>query len=117
NLLRLNTNGTLDTSFSVQADDVVYSLVVQTNSSVVIGGSFTHVNGAPRAGLARLSTNGVLDSTLNPGLTGGLATIYALVLQADGKILLGGSFTNINGTMRTNIALGLENQGIDSGQT
>src|SRR6266571_3448637 len=104
NLARLNTNGTLDTSFTSQADDTVNALVVQTNGSVVIGGFFTHVNGRARTGIARLGANGVLDLNFNLSLSGGFATVYALALQPDGEIVLGGSFTNVNSTARTNIA-------------
>ncbi len=104
NLSRLNTKGTLDTSFATQADDTVNTLVVQTNGSVVIGGFFTHVNGRARTGIARLGANGVLDLSFNLSLSGGFATVYALALQPDGEIVLGGSFTNVNSTARTNIA-------------
>ena len=104
NFSRLNTNGVLDGTFSALADDTVNAIVMQTNGSCVVGGFFTHFNGQSRTGIARVDSNGVLDNTFHPTLTGGFSSIYALALQGDGKILIGGSFTNVNGSARTNIA-------------
>jgi uncharacterized delta-60 repeat protein len=106
NLARLNTNGTLDSSFvaGTDANGSVSALAVQTNGSVVVGGSFSQVKGVPRSGVARLSSDGLLDSGYTPGVTGALSEVLALALQSDGKIVLAGSFTNVNGSMRTNIA-------------
>jgi len=103
NLFRLNTNGCVDMSFATATDYAVNSVLVQTNGSVVIGGFFTTVGGAPRSGLARLGATAVLDG-FNPILTGAFSAVYALALQTDGKILIGGSFTNVNGTSTTNLA-------------
>ena len=104
NLARLNTNGSLDNTFTAQADDTVNALTIQTDGSVLIGGFFTHVNGQARSGIARLNSNGVLDGSFNPSLAGAFAAVYALAVQNDGKIIVCGSFTNVNGTQRTNIA-------------
>src|SRR5262252_4258371 len=104
NFSRLNSNGNLDSSFTPNVSDIVNALVVQTNGGVIIGGFFTNVNGQAHAGLARFGSNGALDQTFNPALSGAFGAAYALSLQNDGKILIGGSFTNINGSSRTNIA-------------
>lgn len=57
NLARLNTNGTLDTSFSNKAapDAVVNATAIAEDNSIWIGGDFTMVQGAPKAKLARLA--------------------------------------------------------------
>jgi len=104
NFARLNTNGSLDTNFAVLADDAVNSVVLQTNGSILIGGFFTHVNGQSRAGLARLNSGGALDLSFSPSVSGGAPAVYTLALQGDGRILVGGSFTSVSGTARTNIA-------------
>src|SRR5439155_26989178 len=41
----------------------------------------------------------ILDSSFDHG-SGADGTVYALARQADGKALLGGAFTNINGVAR-----------------
>lgn len=104
NFARLNTNGSLDVSFTTLADDTVNAVVIQTNGSILIGGFFTHVNGRARTGIARLDSNGALDLGFNPVLSGALSAVYSLALQGDGRILIGGSFTNVSATLRTNIA-------------
>ncbi len=104
NLARLNSTGGLDGTFMAQTDDTVNAVMVETNGSVVLGGFFTQVNGTPRMGVARLDASGVLHPGLNLIVTGGFSAIFALALQNDGKIIIGGSFTNISGSARTNVA-------------
>jgi uncharacterized delta-60 repeat protein len=105
NLARLATNGSLDGSFTAQADDTVNCMVRQTNGDLLIGGFFTHVNGGARASVARLTADGILDPSFNPTLAGDLfPSVFALGIQTDGKIIVGGSFTSINGILRTNLA-------------
>ena len=104
NLAALTTSGVLDTNFTVQTDGAVNALLLQTNGQIIIGGFFSYVNGASRSGIARLSAAGAVDATFNPVLSGGFSTINALALQADGRIVIGGSFTGVNTTSTTNIA-------------
>lgn len=105
NLARLKTNGTLDTNFGVQTDDTVNAIVVQTNGAAVLAGFFTEVNGVARSRIARMDTNGVVDADFTPNVAGNpFASIFALALQNDGKIILGGSFISIDSTPSTNIA-------------
>ena len=71
--------------------------VVQNDGKIIIGGDFTTVNGVARKGIARLNADGSLDSGFNPGA--GVNTngkIYALGLQADGRIVIGGDFTTFD---------------------
>ncbi|MEY2881709.1 MAG: hypothetical protein RLZZ15_4089, partial [Verrucomicrobiota bacterium] len=51
--------------------------------------------------LARLNADGTLDTPYNPNPN---ATVNALALQADGKILVGGQFTQLGTTVRNNLA-------------
>ena len=74
---------------------------------MIVGGSFTSVNSQPRNCLARLNANGAVDSTFNPGIDGTnypYPVVYSVVLQADGKILVGGDFTSFAGQVRSYIA-------------
>ena len=103
---RLNNDGSVDYSFSVGygADGQVYALAVYPTNSfyagkLLIGGAFTHFNGTPLNGLARLNVDGSLDTTFNAGLgLGAAGTVRALAIQLDDRVLVGGSFTNFNGT-------------------
>ena len=105
-LARLNPDGTLDTVFDPNANADVQSIAVQSDGKILAGGSFTAL--APSGGtslmrnsIARLEIDGRLDRTLNLGIVGGY--VGATAVQPDGKILIGGSFSNILGVARTNL--------------
>ncbi len=89
-ITRLNSDGTRDTTFNVTlgggASLLLSDLALQPDGKIVLGGDFETVNGASRRYLARLNTNGTLDTTLNAG-TSAIA-LRALALQADGKIVV-----------------------------
>jgi uncharacterized delta-60 repeat protein len=85
------------------ADNFVNSTAVQSDGKILIGGGFTNYNGVPRNGIARLNSDGSLDYTFNPGSGANVAINY-LTIQPDGKILIGGYFTNYNGVSRRRVA-------------
>ena len=108
-LVRLNNNGTMDdtfqaVSFSGNLDDVdtVNAILVEPDGSIIIGGSFTALNGIPRSRLARLRASGTLDLTFFP--TGANDLVNAIERQADGKIIIGGSFTSVENVTRLGVA-------------
>ena len=98
-------DGDVDPVFNPNTDSDVYSTAMQTDGKIVIGGSFTNVAGATRHRIARLNADGTLDIDFNPNMGGGsFLNVYSTAMQADGKIVIGGSFTNVAGTMRRSIA-------------
>ena len=103
---RVNKLGPVDTTFNPGsgANAVVEASVVQpADGKVIIVGNFTTYNGTSRNRVARLNTNGSLDTTFNPG-TGADADVKAIALQANGKILIGGGFTHFNTVVRNRLA-------------
>jgi uncharacterized delta-60 repeat protein len=104
-IARLNTDGTLDTTFNpgTGANILVNSTTLQSDGKIIIGGDFTTYNGTSRNRIARLNTDGTLDTTFNPG-TGASGSVGSVNLQSDGKIIIGGFFTTYNGTSRNRIA-------------
>ena len=112
-LARHNSDGSLDGTFNPEIGStfndypVIKSIAVQLDGKVLIGGLFTTVNGASRNGIARLNTDGSLDESFNPGPGVGGAEypiVNGVVLQADGKVIVAGDFTTVNGTVRPHIA-------------
>ncbi len=101
---RLSTDGTLDASFNPGsgADNPVFTLALQGNGKLLVGGSFVTFNGITRPGLVRLNTNGTVDGSFNIG-SGFIGAVYAVALQNDGKVIVGGDFTSFNNSARTNI--------------
>jgi uncharacterized delta-60 repeat protein/uncharacterized repeat protein (TIGR01451 family) len=103
-IARLNADGSLDTSFNpwVGVSSVIRSLAVQQDGKIVIGGDFTSYNGTARNRIARLNTDGSLDTSFNPWV-GVSSVITSLAVQQDGKIVIGGDFSSYNGTARNRI--------------
>ena len=80
--------------FDPNANGTVGVVVVQPDGKILIGGDFTSLapNGGPpvtRNRIARLNPDGTLDAAFNPNANG---TVYAIAVQTDGKMLVGGSF-------------------------
>ena len=110
-LARLLSNGALDAEFNpgfgaestVDDDPSVETLALQPNGLVLAGGSFDRFSGAARTGLARLNLDGSLDTSFDPG-PGPNGPVLSLALQADGRILVAGDFTQYNGRPRPGLA-------------
>jgi uncharacterized delta-60 repeat protein len=104
-IVRLNADGSIDATFNTITgfDNIVYSASIQADGKIIVVGSFTSFNGIARNRIARLNADGSLDAGFNPG-SGFDNTVYSTSLQADGKIIVGGSFTSINGIARNRIA-------------
>jgi len=102
----VSSNGLLDASFDPGsgANDFIHSVDVTPNNEFVIGGGFTSFNGTLRNGVALLNASGALDTTFMNGLSGADGIVWAVAAQSDGKILIGGDFTHVNGTPRNYIA-------------
>lgn len=104
NIIRLYENGSVDLSFNLGSgfNGYVKNIVLQDDGKIIVGGWFTEFNGTPRKNIARLNQNGSLDLSFNPG-TGFDSFVWAVALQSDGKILIGGWFSYFNGVYRRNI--------------
>jgi len=116
-IARLNEDGTLDNSFNpgTGANNYIKSTSIQTDGKVIIGGNFTSFNGDTNIKyLARLNSDGTLDTDFNMGGTGPSSSVWTTYVQTDGKILIGGNFTSYNGTGSTYIARLNEDGTLDS---
>ncbi|MCX6822413.1 MAG: hypothetical protein NTX91_00250, partial [candidate division SR1 bacterium] len=103
-IIRLNANGTIDTGFNIGGgfNNAVSSLAIQDDGKIIVGGAFTTYSGAGVTRLARLNTNGSIDTGFFTG-AGANSTVSALAIQTDKKILAGGSFTTYSGVAATYI--------------
>lgn len=115
-IVRLNADGSLDNSFNpgTGADNYIHSIAIQSDGKLLIGGDFTSFNGTLINRIARLNADGSLDNSFNPG-TGSDLAILSVVIQSDGKILIGGEFTSFNGTTLNRIARLNANGSLDNG--
>jgi uncharacterized delta-60 repeat protein len=106
-IARLNTDGTLDATFNggTEADNIVRTASIQSDGKIIIGGDFNSYNGITRNQIARLNTNGTLDTNFNPGTgTEANSTVYDSSIQSDGKIIIVGAFNFYNSVTRNGIA-------------
>ncbi|MBV9787080.1 MAG: hypothetical protein JOZ51_02820 [Chloroflexi bacterium] len=112
---RLLADGRVDPTFDAGdgPNDGVFALTTQPNGKLVIGGAFTQMNGIARNGIARLNPNGALDSTFSPG-SGANDWVKTLALQRDGKLVIGGQFTQVDGVPRAYLARLQANGALDT---
>lgn len=106
-IARLNADGSLDTAFTTNTgtgfNNPVYIAVLQPDGGILVGGSFSSLNGMSQSGLARLNSNGTPDGGFNVG-TGVAGTVFDLALQSDGRVIIGGAFNSYAGVARNRLA-------------
>jgi uncharacterized delta-60 repeat protein len=97
--------GSLDITFNPGsgANGLVNAIAVQPNAKVLISGYFISVNGTNRHYIARLNSDGNLDSSFDPG-DGSDYGINASALNPDGTVLIGGAFNIVNASISRGIA-------------
>lgn len=104
-VVRLNTDGTIDNTFNVGAgtDDFVRVVTEQSDGKILVGGNFLNFAGSAVGRIVRLNANGTQDLTFAPS-SGFDNAVTTIAVQTDGKILVGGMFSTINGTVRNRMA-------------
>jgi len=116
-LKRLNSDGTLDATFNAPGgtpgvglaaatgQPEVNALLVAPDDRIYVGGAFSSYNGTARGGFARLNADGTLDTSFAFNTLSGVSRyVAAIALQPDGKVIIGGAFTGVNSSARTNLA-------------
>jgi uncharacterized delta-60 repeat protein len=110
-LARLNPNGSLDETFLPDATvHFPVQVKAQSDGRALLSGYSTSVTGA----VARLNVNGSRDNSFNVG-SGADGTINLMELQPDGKILIAGGFSSVNGTNRNGLARLNSDGSLDNG--
>lgn len=97
-IVRLHPDGSIDTTFPLRISNEPTAITVLSNQDIVVQTKNTNVaNQAQIDGVAKYDVNGNRDIAFNNGL-GFSAMVRAMLVQPDGKILLGGDFDHYNGT-------------------
>jgi len=104
-LYRLNADGSLDTTFNVPINNgYIISLAAQPDGKVLVCGfSSLPAGGYLFQGVARFNPDGNLDPGFLSG-TNDTSYVESITLQADGKILMGGSINTVFGPSSTGLA-------------
>lgn len=108
-IARIHADGSLDTSFNpgtalALASEYIYCMALQPDGKILIGGIFAGFNGVARNNIARLNADGSVDTTFNPG-SGANNEVVTISLQSTGKMIVGGLFTQFNGSARRLVRL------------
>lgn len=115
-IARFNTDGTMDSTFTGPSIDYSYGandVKVLSNGNILVAGYF-YINGYTDViYLYVLSSTGAVNSSFNSS-TGTNGSINKISLQSDGKILLGGTFSNFAGTSKFGIVRLNTNYTIDT---
>jgi uncharacterized delta-60 repeat protein len=106
NIVKLNSDGTIDTSFNIGSgfNAYVYNLEVDSNGKIYAVGNFTTFNGTSRSRICRLNSDGSLDTSFNPG-SGANQLVSEISILDNGLIVIGGSFTQFDGVSAIGIAM------------
>jgi len=117
NIARLDADGTLDAEFDAGSgpNGPVYALALQPAGSALVGGAFTLFGSHVRLGLARVDWSGAIDPLFDPVITyrGGAGEVYAILVQSDGRIVIGGFFDSVNGSPCDSLARLMPNGDLD----
>ena len=98
-IIRLNTDGSIDTSFVIGTglDNICSEIAIQSDGKILVGGYFSSYNGTSANKIIRLNTDGSVDTSFVTG-TGFQNSVMSIAIQSNGKILVGGNFSEYNGT-------------------
>lgn len=120
-IARLNSDGSLDPTFNAGLaipdaelgfDGLVTKILLQSDGKILVSGFFQTYNRSTRQRIARLQSSGAVDPFFDTS-QGANSNIYAMALQSDGKIVIGGFFTSFAGTGRNKIARLYSNGNLD----
>ena len=108
--------GKIDSGFNAgnAINGNVYTIAAQADGKLIFGGSFTAYAGIAINRIARLNADGSLDASFNPG-TGANNYINDVAIQNDGKIVIVGAFTTVNGVINNRIARLNSDGSLDAG--
>lgn len=115
-LIRLNTNGVIDSSYSIGTgfNGDITTVYMLKDTTLLVAGSFTTFNSTNVKGLIKLNKNGTLNTAFNP-LDSNISLVKAIAVDtANGKIYIGGNFTSVGNTTVKHIARLMPNGSLDN---
>jgi uncharacterized delta-60 repeat protein len=116
-IVRLLSNGSVDPAFTTNigsgASPELWTVAIQTDDKIILGGDSETFNGQPMTGVIRLNADGTYDSSYNNNLIVG-GDISDIKLQPDGKILIGGNISTISGNPYGNLVRLTSNGNLDT---
>jgi uncharacterized delta-60 repeat protein len=110
-ICRLNTDGTLDGTFTIGGgfNNIVNSIDIQSDGKIIVGGAFTIYNGLTLVNrICRLNTNGTLDTSFGcTPVEGANNTVISVAVDGLDNVCVAGNFTQgVNKNCSSGIVLG-----------
>ncbi len=118
-LVRINADGTVDTTFSPTFDDRVVVVTCQPDGKILAGGYFETVNGTAVKHIVRLNYDGSLDASFTtrvtdmPPMVAAPVAVNVITPLGDGRYYIGGNFAKINGVTRNYLGRVLADGSLD----
>lgn len=113
-LVRLNPDGSMDNTFVPDTgiyNFLINSISLQSDGKVIAGGSFAYI-GTTNVRIVRFNTDGSIDPTFNPNANSSATNINRVLVQPDGKILIAGAFSSLNGDQNIKNITRVDSNGI-----
>ena len=108
-IARLNTDGSIDTTFQPNINGPVREITIQEDGKIIIGGEFRWFYSGFHYNIARLNSDGSIDNSFQNIGTGADQSVLKIVIQDDHKVLVGGRFYNFNDNSQTGLIRLLNN--------
>lgn len=114
-IARLNADGSFDNTFNVGSgfNEVVYKIIMDGSDKIIVGGAFSTFNEGASGYLTRLNLDGSKDNTFDIG-SGFNNNIFLIARQNDGKLIIGGFFSSLNGNQSNGLIRINSNGSIDT---
>jgi uncharacterized delta-60 repeat protein len=103
NLIRFNTDMSIDTNFAPYVDGPVLALAAQAGGETLVGGAFKSIGGVACTNLALIRDDGSIDQTFSHSFTGTSPIVWAIAPQLDGGVLIGGEFEGMDDRIQKNL--------------
>jgi len=79
------------------------STIFNNGNNILVAGNFSTYNAIDKYQISILNSSGLIDNTFSNHIPQG-GPVYCSAKQSDGKIIIGGNFTTVNGVSRKGIA-------------
>lgn len=94
----------VDASFVSGADDTVHALATLPGGDLIVAGDFSLLGGQSRHSIGRLRTDGSVVPQVQYGAVVSGGSVSSVLVQDDGRVVIGGTFTQVDGMPRQGLA-------------
>lgn len=103
-LVKLNVDGTIDSTFNQPTTNFgsIYDIITNSSDSIYLGGDFITYSGVAAQYIVKLNSNGTIDNSFS-SFSGFNGTVTKILLDSSENLYVGGSFTSYSGVSANRI--------------